>query len=71
MKSIHEEADTRMQKLVLAALENQKRISAFLDVKDAFYCYIFTTWLTCYALLWHCNGIVIRVLQDGFSKENL
>ena len=46
MKSTHEEADTRMQKLVSAALENQKRISATLDVKDAFYCYIFTTWLT-------------------------
>ena len=36
MKSTHEEGGTRMQQMVLAALENLKRISATIDVTDAF-----------------------------------
>ena len=36
MKSTHEEGDIRMLQMVLAALENQKRISATKDVTDAF-----------------------------------
>ena len=36
MKSTHEETGTRMQQMVLAALENLKRISATIDVTDAF-----------------------------------
>ena len=36
MKSTHEEGGTRMQQMVLAALENLKRISATIDFTDAF-----------------------------------
>ena len=42
MKSTHEEGDTRMQQMVLAALENLKRISATTDVTDL-YCYVFSS----------------------------
>ena len=36
MKSTHEEGGIRMQQMVLAALENLKRISATIDDTDAF-----------------------------------
>ena len=36
MKSTHEEGATHMQQMVLAALENQIRILATIDVTDAF-----------------------------------
>ena len=52
MKSTHEEGDIRMQQMVLAALENQKRISATIDVTDAFL-------LLCFQNLTHRLSIVV------------
>ena len=37
MKRTHEEGDIRMQKMVLATLENQKRISATIEVTDVMF----------------------------------
>ena len=51
MKGTREVGDIRMQQSVMAALDNQKRISATIDVTYAFYCYVFSTWLTGLALL--------------------
>ena len=52
MKSTHEEGGTRMQQMVLAALENLKRISATIDVRDAFV-------LLCFQFLTHRLSIVV------------
>ena len=52
MKSTQEEGGTRMQQMVLAALENQKRISATMDVTDAFV-------LLCFQYLTHRLSIVV------------
>ena len=52
MKSTHEEGGTRMQQMVLAALENLKRISATTDVTDAFV-------LSCFQYLTHRLSIVV------------
>ena len=52
MKSTHEEGGTRMQRMVLAALENLKRISATIDVTDAFV-------LLCFQYLTHRLSIVV------------
>ena len=52
MKSTHEEGGTRMQQMVLAALENLKRISATIDVRDAFA-------LSCFQYLTHRLSIVV------------
>ena len=46
MKSTHEEGGIRMQQMVLAALENLKRISATIDDTDAFVLYICFQYLT-------------------------
>ena len=52
MKRTHEEGGTRMQQMVLAALENLKRISATIDVRDAFA-------LLCFQYLTHRLSIVV------------
>ena len=52
MKSTHEEGGTRMQQMVLAALENLKRISATIDVTDAYE-------LLCFQYLTHSLSIVV------------
>ena len=52
MKSTHEEGGNRMQRMVLAALENLKRISATVDVTYAFV-------LLCFQYLTHRLGIVV------------
>ena len=52
MKSTHEEGGTHMQQMVLAALENLKRISATIDVTDAFV-------LLCFQYLTHRLSIVV------------
>ena len=52
MESTHEEGGTRMQQMVLAALENLKRISATIDVRDAFV-------LLCFQYLTHRLRIVV------------
>ena len=52
MKSTHEEVGTRMQQMVFAALENLKRISATIDVTDAFV-------LLCFQYLTHMLSIVV------------
>ena len=52
MKSTHEEGGTRMQQMVLTALENLKRISATIDVTDAFA-------LLCFQFLTHRLSIVV------------
>ena len=52
MKSAHEEGGTRMQQMVLAALANLKRISATIDVTDAFV-------LICFQYLTHRLSIVV------------
>ena len=41
MKSTHEEGGIRMQQMVLASLENLKRISATIDDTDAFVLFCF------------------------------
>ena len=46
MKSTHEEGGIRMQQMVLAALENLKRISATIDDTDAFVLLCFFQYLT-------------------------
>ena len=51
MKSTHEEGGIRMQQMVLAALENLKRISATIDDTDAFV-------LLCFQYLTHRLSIV-------------
>ena len=53
MKSTHEEGGTRMQQMMLAALENLKRISATIDVTDAFV-------LLCFQYLTHRLSIVVK-----------
>ena len=53
MKSTHEEGGTRMQQMALAALENLKRISATIDVTDAFV-------LLCLQYLTHRLSIVVE-----------
>ena len=52
MKSAHEEGCTRMQQMVMAALANLKRISATIDVTDAFV-------LICFQYLTHRLSIVV------------
>ena len=52
MKSTHEEGGTRMQQMVLAAVENLKSISATIDVRDAFV-------LLCFQYLTHRLNIVV------------
>ena len=52
MKSTHEEGGTRVQQMVLAALENLIRISATIDVTDAFV-------LLCFQYLTHMLSIVV------------
>ena len=52
MKSTDEDGGTRMQQMVLAALENLKRISATIDVTDAFV-------LLCFQYLTHRLSIVV------------
>ena len=52
MKSTHGEGGTRMQQMVLAALESQKRISATIDVTDAVV-------LLCFQYLTHRLSIVV------------
>ena len=54
MKSTHEEGGTRMQQMVLAALENLKRVSATIDVRDAFA-------LLCFQYLTHRLSIVVEM----------
>ena len=44
MKNTHEEGDIYMHQMVLAALENQKRISATIDVTDTFLLLCFQYW---------------------------
>ena len=56
MKSTHKEGGTRMQQMVLAALENLKRISATIDVRDAFV-------LLCFQYLTH------RLRKSSLVKE--
>ena len=53
MKSTHEEGGTRMQQMALAASENLKRISATIDVTDAFV-------LLCFQFLTHRLSIVVE-----------
>ena len=53
MKSTYEEGGTRMQQMVLAALENLKRISPTIDVTDAFE-------LLCFQYLTHRLSIVVE-----------
>ena len=60
MKNTHKEGDICMQQMVLAALENQKRISATVDVTDAFL-------LLCFQYLTHRLSIV--VLKSSPVKE--
>ena len=52
MKSTHEEGSTRMQQMVLAAHESLKRISATIDVRDAFV-------LLCFQYLTHRLSIFV------------
>ena len=52
MKSTHGEGGTRMQQMVLTALEHLKRISATIDVTDAFA-------LLCFQFLTHRLSIVV------------
>ena len=57
MKNTHEEGDICMQQMVLAALENQKRISAtIIDVTDAFL-------LLCFQYLTYRISIVVVKLS--------
>ena len=52
MKSTHKEGSTRMQQMQFTALENQERISATIDVRDAFV-------LLCFQYLTHRLSIVV------------
>ena len=61
MKSTHEEGGIRMQQMVLAALENQKRISATTDDAGAFV-------LLCFQYLTHRLSIV--VVKSSPLKES-
>ena len=56
MKNTHEEGDICIQQMVLVALENQKRISATIDVTDAFL-------LLCFQYLTHRISIVVVKLS--------
>ena len=60
MKSTHDEGDIPMQQMVLAALENQKRISATIDVT---YALVLLCDLNIY-LSYHYIGIMACLLHD-------
>ena len=67
MKRTHEEGSTRMQQLVLAALENLKRISATINVRDAFV-------LLCFQYLTHRLSIVVgksSPVKEGSAMINV
>ena len=46
MSNTQEEGNLLIQQMMLAALENQKGISAIIDDTDVFYRYVFSTRLT-------------------------
>ena len=64
MKNTHEEGDICMQQMVLAALENQKRISATVDVTYAFL-------LLCFQYLTHRLSIVVVKLSPVKERSAL
>ena len=62
MKSTHEGGGTRMQQMVLAALENLKRISATIDVTDAFV-------LLCFQYLKRSSPVKERFAMIDVQKQ--
>ena len=64
MNTAHEKGDICMQQMVLAALENQKKIAATIDVTDAFL-------LLCFQYLTHRLSIVVVKLSPVKERSAL